>query len=660
MIKAFQEDFTAQVTLSKPRKREAGWRKRVLKPKYAAIMSILFIVSGLGPLSPRVLAQSAWPAAVVTRSSIELNGWSMIADSFDSSDPNHSTNGQYDPVKAKDNGDVITAGGITNSFTTGTLHAYGHIHSAPSTNVPSIGSGGGVGSHIWQFSNTGIEPGWWLQDGGIANSSIAFPNTNNFLTATNGVLALVFGANVYTNSYDNILWGSQSSTNYYVADELSGQTIVIGPNVVLALPNGLTMSGQDSITLSSGTNIVGGTYAPASLTIYSGGDSCTIGGNGINNEPGFATDFRLFCPQSVTSVALNGNGSFVGVIAAPDARVSLNGAGSSAQEFVGALEAASVQLNGNFNLHYDESLFGTTRLPSSCSRPPAGLVTWWTGDGSGDDTSGHHDALIFGGTTFAPGKVGEAFSFNGVDAFIRTNAIATAAIDNWSIAAWVNWNGVTGAAGKQKQTLMYNGNESGNGYGLIIPEQGLCSTEPTLCSEVGKLVIEFGGVSYIPTGVVLSSNTWDHISLVRDSGVLKLYQDGTLVFASPSLAPNPPSMADGYTTVGGAPEYAFNGLVDEVMFSDTAIPGDQVASMFLAGELGACKPLVIATPTRSTNGLINIQITGQAGKSITIYGSSDLFHWFPLSTIVNPQGMLQFTDTNAVGIARRFYEAAAH
>lgn len=660
MKETLHEDGTDQVTLSKPPKREVVWRKRVLKPKYAATISLLFIVPGLGPLSSRVLAQSARPAAVVTQSTIELNGWSMITDSFDSSDPNHSTNGQYDPAKAKDNGDLIADASITNSLTTGSLHAYGHIHSAPGTNVPSIGASGGIGSRSWQTNHTGIEPGWWLQDTNFTNISTPFPDTRTFLTPTNGVVVTIRNNLYYTNLYNQILWGTQSSTNYYIANSLAGQTIAIGPNIVLALPNGLNMSGEDTITVTAGTDILGGPYLPASLMVYSGGNSCVVGGNGVINEPGFASGFKLLCSQSVTSAVVNANPAFCGVLIEPSADLTLNSAGNSPSDFIGYLMARSVLLNGNWNVHYDESLFGTNSPPTHCVAPPSGLTTWWPGDGNPNDINGHNDAIVYGGTTFAPGKVGQAFSFNGTDAYIRTNAIATSAVNNWSIVAWVYWKGLVGTAGKQKQTILYNGNETANGYGLVIPEQGLCSGDPTLCSEVGKLVILFGGVSYIPTGVTLDQNAWDHVALVRENGVLKLYHDGTLLFSSPSVDPNSPSPGDGYTTVGSAPANAFNGLADEIMFFDAAIPGDQVAASFLADSFGTCKPLIFDTVNRRSIGWVDLEIKGQAGKSITIYSSPDLSNWSPLTTLPNPQGTLQFTDTASFGQTSRFYKAVAH
>src|SRR5205814_751230 len=101
-----------------------------------------------------------------------------------------------------------------------------------------------------------------------------------------------------------------------------------------------------------------------------------------------------------------------------------------------------------------------------------------------------------------------------------------------AMAAWFYWKGIVGTSGKVKQTLLFNGNESNNGYGIIIPEQGLCSTDASLCTEVGKLVVRYGGVSRLPTGVALDQNAWNHVALVRENSVLKLYKNGALVFST--------------------------------------------------------------------------------------------------------------------------------
>jgi hypothetical protein len=46
---------------------------------------------------------------------------------------------------------------------------------------------------------------------------------------------------------------------------------------------------------------------------------------------------------------------------------------------------------------------------------PVGLVAWWPADGNADDSVGGHSGTLVNGTTFAEGKIGQAFSLDGVD-----------------------------------------------------------------------------------------------------------------------------------------------------------------------------------------------------------------------------------------------------
>ena len=56
--------------------------------------------------------------------------------------------------------------------------------------------------------------------------------------------------------------------------------------------------------------------------------------------------------------------------------------------------------------------------PPPCLPPPPNMVSWWPGDGNADDIIGSDNGTLQGGTTFAGGEVQQAFSFNGVDAYI--------------------------------------------------------------------------------------------------------------------------------------------------------------------------------------------------------------------------------------------------
>ena len=166
-----------------------------------------------------------------------------------------------------------------------------------------------------------------------------YPATWNFtysLYQTNTV--------VVTNHYDNVLY----SDHNYVSAALNGSTIVLGPNVKLVLPNGL--SGVENLYFNYADNTNPG------LTIYAGGTSASISGNQYINPSGFAGSLLVYCAPTVTSFTLNGNGQFTGVLVAPNADLKMNGGGNSDQDFCGSLLVRSVSLNGHFKFHWDEAL----------------------------------------------------------------------------------------------------------------------------------------------------------------------------------------------------------------------------------------------------------------------------------------------------------------
>src|SRR5262249_51337935 len=54
----------------------------------------------------------------------------------------------------------------------------------------------------------------------------------------------------------------------------------------------------------------------------------------------------------------------------------------------------------------------------ACVTPPSGMVAWWPGDGNTNDIKSNNNGALQNGATFAAGKVGQAFSFDGVDDFV--------------------------------------------------------------------------------------------------------------------------------------------------------------------------------------------------------------------------------------------------
>jgi hypothetical protein len=85
-------------------------------------------------------------------------------------------------------------------------------------------------------------------------------------------------------------------------------------------------------------------------------------------------------------------------------------------------------------------------VAQTCVVPPSGLVSWWPGEGNANDIVGTNHGTLQGGAGFAPGVVGQAFSFDGVDDYVQIphNANLDPGTGSFSLDAWIKTTQATG------------------------------------------------------------------------------------------------------------------------------------------------------------------------------------------------------------------------
>lgn len=275
--------------------------------------------------------------AMAAEGRIDLNGNDISTDSFDSSDPNYSTDGMYDPAKKKDNGDVATNSGLANSLAAGNANILGDVATGYGGSV-DIGSSGIVGDADWHSGgNTGIQPGMAADD-----MNIDFPHRDSpFTVGLPPVSGTVEGTN-----YTYLL----PEGDFVLSTlRLSGTNAVrVAGNVRLYVAGDILIGGEASIQIEPG----------ASLTLYAAGARTSIGGSGILNGTGYAQNFSYIGLDTNTRVDIGGNADFVGTLYAPNAALSLGGGGDTVYDFIGALVANTITMNGHYSFHYDEALAG--------------------------------------------------------------------------------------------------------------------------------------------------------------------------------------------------------------------------------------------------------------------------------------------------------------
>jgi|GEM_PF-730699 len=295
-------------------------------------------------------------AAIMTKSTINLSGNNVTIDSFSSADPSLSTDGKWDPLKARDKGDVITMGrdGLTANnkpiyaVDVGDADIKGHLVVIPGATI-NVTSGGSVGDSSWVGSGTqGVQPGWSSMDANFGLDDVAEPFSGGYYTP-----ALIPGNKVPYN-YVIDLPGN------YKMSALSGKMLVTAPNVNLWV--------TDDVNIGSGEFIQ--IVTNASLNLYVSAPSTTIAGQGVINDTGLANSFHYFGLPTNTAIDYKGNSAFYGVIYAPQATLKLGGGGTTDLDFSGAITAYSLTMNGHYHVHYDESLRPAV--------PPPIVVTSWT------------------------------------------------------------------------------------------------------------------------------------------------------------------------------------------------------------------------------------------------------------------------------------------
>ena len=411
------------------------------------------------------------------------------------------------------------------------------------------------------------------------------------------------------------------------------QSFAISGRVVDALPAGIpgavvTLSGSASATTTtdstgsySFTNLApGGNYtvtaananysfSPASQTFNNLTTNRTanfIGTQTIVSIGGRVTDTLGNAVANVT-VSLGGsqtgttttdaagNYSFGGLAAGGNYTVTPSG---------GAYSPAGQQFN---NLRANAAADFTLISALACTPPPTGMVAWYPGDGSANDILGGNNGTLQNGAAFAPGKVGQAFSFDGVDDRVQVPTSPRLDItgNQLTIDAWVRPSG-----GGQRQVVSKAAGEPSfqRKYGMYVSLNNSLGFE--LRTTAGTIDLEGGTVP---------NDVFTHIAVTYDGSFMNWYVNGQPVRTQAqtgNIVPTSTDLIVGQFATDGLS--TFNGLLDEVEIFDRALSQTEIQAIFDAGSAGKCK---LSTPSAAVSGRVTNGLAGLAGFTVTLSGA---------------------------------------
>jgi len=304
-------------------------------------------------------------------------------------------------------------------------------------------------------------------------------------------------------------------------------------------------------------------------------------------------------------------------------------------------------------------------LNSPCATAPAGIVSWWPGEGDTGDIFGTNNGVPGGGLDFTNAEVGLGFWFDNTNASVRIPAGASLNVGTgggFTVEAWINcasvsqpnplfvWNAGNGTSPVGVQFYVWS---DGSLYGNVV-DKGGDATLHGFYSRAG----------------LLTSNVFYHVALTYDkaAGVEAMYLNGALVAREPVGEITPLTTYDLYLGWGSpAPGQADSlaGILDEPTLYNHALSATELQAIYEAAGTGKCAPF--AAPVITVQPANELAATGtDAIFGVTVTGASPLvYQWFfnnnPLPAATNASLTIPAVQTTNQGnysvLVTNFYGA---
>ncbi len=223
---------------------------------------------------------------------------------------------------------------------------------------------------------------------------------------------------------------------------------------------------------------------------------------------------------------------------------------------------------------------------------PDGLVSWWTGEGNAADAQGSNNGVIEGSVAFASGMVGQGFSFDGLQGYVRVPASDSLNVGvgtGFTIEAWINpadiadahplfewatWPSDTGGVHLRLSVPPPAGTGSGCLYVNLIDTNG---AEHKLASPAALVVA--GAFQHVAL-------TYDNAPGSATQGMVVLYLNGAAIASTNLGSFTPRTGFDLNLGYRWAAEY-FPGQMDEVALYNRALSNSEVKAIHdSVGETG--------------------------------------------------------------------------
>lgn len=195
---------------------------------------------------------------------------------------------------------------------------------------------------------------------------------------------------------------------------------------------------------------------------------------------------------------------------------------------------------------------------------------------SANDSLGTYNGTAQGGLTYTAGKSGNAFTFNGTNAYVSLPTNTLSSLTDFSISLWCNPSSLlTGGAALVSNATNFGGVD----YGYM------------LYFSYGSLYFRFYRTPIVDlvANLQFTANTWYHIVITRKSSTgTKMYINGSLNASNTSTV-NPNYTTTNYNSLGVLQYdsinkvYYYDGKIDEVNIWNKELTATEVTELYNSG-----------------------------------------------------------------------------